>query len=92
MAFFMQENTNLPTENSIVNSIKQHIITHYEPCTFSEASIRLSNEELFELIMRAFPNDEFNREALYSFMKDQGFEYVELTAFKFNWVMRKKIL
>lgn len=91
IAFFMAENTNLPSANKDTNLIKQFIITHYKPASsYIEAKVKISTSQLLLKLKEMFPGAEMTVSDMHIFMTEQEFSEVEIRPFSTEWILDKK--
>ena len=67
-----------------------YIVEHYEPCEMENASMRISNIDLYAQLCKSFPTDVFDEQKLFTFLKSEGFQYKEVVNLKFVWLFKKK--
>lgn len=90
-SFFMEENTNTPSDNYATNLIKQFIVSHYQPAKdYVSAKVKLSTAQLHLKLIAMHPDADISPSGLYCFMRDQGFAEIEIRPFETEWLLDRK--
>ena len=71
--------------------MRQYLINNYEPAKdYVSASVKLSTVQLHHLLFGMYPDADMSVSDLYVFLKDQGYEEVEVRPFTTEFIFDKK--
>ena len=92
IAFFMDSNSNTPSDNPGNNLIKQFIINKYQPARdFVHAKVKLSTSQLHFRLLVMFPDADMTAADLYVFLRDQEYIEYQVRPFVTEWLFDEKV-